>query len=229
MNTDVLTRILAKIENPIVLGTMLFLIVFIMMFKTEIAAKLFRKSRMKRGHKIKDLRNHNVFITLKRIKYEVSNMKFYTHKEFDEVKTQMCDDFTEIKSDVCSKYMMEFLDYGIESMSRDRLKKTITDLQITMHEAYINEIRTLWLDQGIEKVDVDYIIALFEKFRYDVVRSFEHRIDSIFASSSYADNFNLTLAVFEMWAMGIDLLPRDMQVTFEYLNGRFKDIDKKGK
>ena len=63
MNTDVFTQILAKIESPIVLGTMFFLIVFIMMFKTEISAKLFRKSREKRAHKIKDLRNHNVFIT----------------------------------------------------------------------------------------------------------------------------------------------------------------------
>ena len=32
------------------------------------------------------------------------------------------------------------------------------------------------------------------------------------------------LAVFEMWAMGIDLLPRDMLTTFESLNGKFKDI-----
>ena len=32
------------------------------------------------------------------------------------------------------------------------------------------------------------------------------------------------LAVLEMWAMGIDLLPRDMSTTFESLNGKFKDI-----
>jgi hypothetical protein len=27
-----------------------------------------------------------------------------------------------------------------------------------------------------------------------------------------------------MWAMGIDLLPRDMQTTFESLNGKFKNL-----
>ena len=27
-----------------------------------------------------------------------------------------------------------------------------------------------------------------------------------------------------MWAMGVDLLPKDMQTTFENLNGKFKDI-----
>jgi hypothetical protein len=27
-----------------------------------------------------------------------------------------------------------------------------------------------------------------------------------------------------MWAFGIDMLPRDMQTTFETLNGRFKKI-----
>jgi hypothetical protein len=94
-----------------------------------------------------------------------------------------------------------------------------------MHENYIDDIRRIWITRKIDPNDVDYIIALFEKFRYDVVNSFEHRITGIFASHLYKTNFSLTLAVFEMWAMGIDLLPRDMQTTFENLNGKFKNID----
>ena len=225
MDTKFLTEILSKIESPILLSVILLLVVFLILFKNEIASKIFKSKRVKPEGKIEDLRNHNVFTTLKRIKYEVSNMKFYTHKEFDRVKTQMCEDFTHVKSEVCSQYITEFLDYGIESMDRDKLKKTITDLQIAMHESYIDDIRRIWLARRIENADVDYVIALFEKFRYDVVNSFEHRIDAIFASNSYKNNFQLTLAIFEMWAMGIDLLPRDMQTTFENLNGKFKNID----
>ena len=46
-----------------------------------------------------------------------------------------------------------------------------------------------------------------------------------YVNSTYnKDNFALMLAVLEMWAMGIDLLPRDMSTTFESLNGKFKDI-----
>lgn len=225
MNTKLFSEILSKIENPIVLSVILLLVVFLFLFKDEIASKLFAKKQKKEVRRgIEDLRNHNVFTTLKRITYEVSNMKFYTHKEYDRVKTQMCEDFTYIKAKVCGDYMLEFLDYGIEDMDRDRLKKTIMDLQVKMHEDYVEEIRKVWISRKIKPEDVEYVIDLFEKFRYDVVNSFEHRINSIFASANYTNNFMLTLAIFEMWAMGIDLLPRDMQTTFENLNGKFKDI-----
>ena len=33
------------------------------------------------------------------------------------------------------------------------------------------------------------------------------------------------LSIFDMWAMGVDLLPKDMNTTFESLNGRFKSIN----
>ncbi len=225
MNTNVLTEILSKIDNPIVLSVILLLVVFLFLFKNEIASKLFaKKQKTKERRGIDDLRNHNVFTTLKRITYEVSNMKFYTAGEYDIVKTQMCEDFTYIKSEICGEYMLEFLDYGIEDMDRDRLKKTILDLQVKMHEDYVEEIRKVWISRKIEPQDVEYVIDLFEKFRYDVVNSFEHRINSIFASANYNNNFMLTLAIFEMWAMGIDLLPRDMHTTFENLNGKFKNI-----
>jgi hypothetical protein len=227
MNTKFVSDLIESIGDPILLSLILLLVVFSMTFKKEIASKLFKPkpTNSPTPRDISHLKNHNVFTTLRRIKYEVANMKFYTHKKYDSTKTKMCEDFTVIKSDICTKYMNEFLEYGIPQMSRDRLKKTILDLQVTMHEAYIIEIKKLWQSKDIPDEDSEYVIHLFEKFRYDVVNSFEHRVTAIFASSNYKDNFVLTLAVFEMWAMGIDLLPRDMQTTFENLNGKFKDIN----
>ena len=112
----------------------------------------------------------------------------------------------------------------IDDMDRDELKKLILDEQNNMHREYIKAIRIEWDLKGVEVGDVDYVIHLFEKFRYDVIVSFEHRINSIFGSTYNENNFELMLAVLEMWAMGIDLLPKDMQTTFESLNGKFKDI-----
>lgn len=226
MNNGILREVVESIDSPFLLSVVLMLAVFFLTFKSEISEKLFNKKKKKViiKRKISDLRNHDVFNTLKRIKLDVANMKFYTHKKFDRTKTLMCEDFTNTKSDVCGKYMIELLDYGIENMDRDKLKRTIVDLQIIMHEEYVNKIRNIWLAKKIETEDVEYIISLFEKFRYDVVNSFEHRINSIFGSANYKNNFALTLAVFEMWAMGIDLLPRDMQTTFENLNGKFHEI-----
>lgn len=184
---------------------------------------LFKKKEKKRL--IIDLENHDIFSTLVRVRNEVANLKFYTHGEYDKVKTRMCYDFTKHKSIKCSARMLDIIrTRNIDSMDRDELKRLILDEQNYMHMEYIKAIRIEWDLKGVEPKDVDYVIHLFEKFRYDVIVSFEHRINSIFGSSYNKDNFALMLAVLEMWAMGIDLLPRDMSTTFESLNGKFKDI-----
>jgi hypothetical protein len=184
---------------------------------------IFKKKEKKRL--IIQLENHDVFSTLVRVRNEVANLKFYTHGEYDKIKTRMCYDFTKHKSIKCSVRMLELIrTRGIDEMDRDELKKLILDEQNYMHREYIKSIRIEWDLKGVDPQDVDYVIHLFEKFRYDVIVSFEHRINSIFGSSYNKDNFSLMLAVLEMWAMGIDLLPRDMQTTFESLNGKFKDI-----
>jgi len=194
----------------------------------EIILPQFIKSIFKKKEKkrlIIELENHDIFSTLVRVRNEVANLKFYTHGEYDKVKTRMCYDFTKHKSIKCSARMLEIVrTRGIDEMDRDELKKLILDEQNYMHREYIKSIRIEWDLKGVDPQDVDYVIHLFEKFRYDVIVSFEHRINSIFGSSYNKDNFSLMLAVLEMWAMGIDLLPRDMSTTFESLNGKFKDI-----
>ena len=184
---------------------------------------IFSKKEKKRL--IIGLENHDVFSTLDRVRNEVANLKFYTHGEYDKVKTRMCYDFTKHKSIKCSARMLEIVrTKDIDTMDRDKLKKLILLEQGDMHREYIKAIRIEWDLKGVSPQDVDYVIHLFEKFRYDVIVSFEHRINSIFGSTYNKDNFALMLAVLEMWAMGIDLLPRDMSTTFESLNGKFKDI-----
>ncbi len=184
---------------------------------------IFKKKEKKRL--IIDLENHDIFSTLVRVRNEVANLKFYTHGEYDKVKTRMCYDFTKHKSIKCSARMLDIIrTRNIDSMDRDELKRLILDEQNYMHMEYIKAIRIEWDLKGVEPKDIDYVIHLFEKFRYDVIVSFEHRINSIFGSSYNKDNFAIMLAILEMWAMGIDLLPRDMQTTFESLNGKFKDI-----
>lgn len=182
-------------------------------------------SNRKRKRRVIDLKNHDIFNTLTRARNEVANLKFYTHGEYDKVKTRMCYDFAKHKALKCNSYIMDVLMIrGIDDMNRDELKKLILEEQNSMHRAYIKAIRIEWDLKGVEVDDVDYVIHLFEKFRYDVIVSFEHRINSIFGSTYNETNFELMLAVLEMWAMGIDLLPKDMQTTFESLNGKFKDI-----
>ena len=175
---------------------------------------------------VSDLRNHDIFNTLKRTQYEVRSMKFYTDKKYDRVKTAMCYDFTKYKVKHCGLLMLEVAETtGIDSMNKDKLKTFIIENQMQMHTNYIKEIRQHWSSKDINDKDIDYVLRLFDSFRYDVIKSFDHRITSIFGASYYDTNFSILLAVFDMWAMGIDLLPRDMQTTFESLNGKFKNLN----
>lgn len=227
---DILTSLLKAIDHPILAAIIILCIALTFIFKDKIFTYITLPSlQVKKNnsvHKIKSLESHDVFNTLYRVRNEVKNSKFYTHGDFDATKTKMCSDFANFKVEVCYKGFKDFIsDDDLDTMQKDKLKIEITKLQNKLHEKYIEQIKDHWRRRGIALADAEYIVDLFENFRYDVLASFEHRINSIFGTSYHKNNFDLMLAVLEMWAMGIDLLPKDMQTTFESVNGRFKKID----
>ena len=191
-------------------------------FHKDISKLITRK--WSKENDIKDLKSHDIFNTLQRVKQDVSHMKFYTNGVFDANKSRMCSDFAKFKCNVCSDSFVEFLYNDFSKISSDELKQLVLSEMWGMHREYIKQIRAFWLEKGISNEDVDYVIELFEKFRYDVVVSFQNRINGIFSSSYHKNNFEKILACYEMYSMGIDLLPKDMLTTFEALNGRFANI-----
>ena len=227
MNDRTILRLFESIENPYLITAIILVISLAVIYKEAIIKNVIGKVFKKKSpvQKIQDLLQHDVFSTLERATHEVKVMKFYTHKEYDKVKSKMCYDFTKSKSRTCAMHMRNIARFpDMETMTNMELKNFIIKAQIDMHKDYVENTKNLWLAKGIKAKDVDHVIHLFETFRYDVVSSFEHRIESIFGSSFHRTNFDKVLAVFNMWAMGIDLLPRDMQITFEGLNGKFKNI-----
>ena len=227
MNENTILTALELIENPYLISFVLLVVIVAMIYQKSIMKLILDLLSKKKNKKqrIEDLLLHNVFVTLERAVLEVKVMKFYTNKQYDKVKSRMCYDFTKSKSRTCAMHMKNLARFPkLETMSNTELKNFIIEAQNLMHKDYVKNTKNLWLSKGIPEEDVDHVIHLFETFRYDVVSSFEHRIESIFGSPFHRTNFEKTLAVFDMWAMGIDLLPRDMQVTFEGLNGKFKNI-----
>jgi hypothetical protein len=185
-------------------------------------SKLIGKKEVKED--IKDLKSHNLFSTLARVKNEAMFLKFYSHGKYDITKSKMCSDFVKFKCDVCSLRFSDFLDNEIDKLSSDELKNIVLSDMWAMHNEYINQIKIHWLSKGLKSEDIDYAIELFERFRHDVVLSFQHRIDAIFSCEHYNNNFKKILATYEMYAMGIDLLPKDLLTTFETINGKFANI-----
>lgn len=234
MNQEILVQLVSHLkESPYLISVTIICVSLMIIFKknlvllTQTLLQLFFKGRaaLTKKQYIFILKNHDVFNALIRAGNEVNMMKFYTHGEFDRVKTKMCSDFTRHKAFHCRFHMLKIVETeGIDILHKDALRALITDSQNQMHIDYIKSIRLDWLNRGIPTEDVDNVVHMFEKFRYDVVNSFDHRITSVFGSGFHRSNFDIVLAIYDMWAMGVDLLPKDMQTTFEGLNGKFKDI-----
>ena len=221
---SVLKVIAGNLDNPVLAAVVLLLIAFMFIFKSDVPKWINRLFSLKSKITIKSLNDHDIFNTCIRVKNEISLMKFYTHGSYDITKSMMCKDFAKYKIDVCSKAFEDILNTNVEEMNPDKFKRYILNAQMDMHTNYINLITKDWRNRKISEDDISYVVNLFETFRYDVVAAFEHRINSIFGSSSHGNNTRRLLAIFEMWAFGIDILPRDMQTTFETLNGKFKEI-----
>ena len=212
-------------ESGLISSLVILVLSFMWIFKKNIPTWVNIFLSVKSKLTIKSLEHHDVFNTCARVEKEVSFMKFYTHGEYDISKSKMCKDFVKYKIKVCSESFNNILKEDIEKMNSDEFKMYIIEAQTEMHVKYIDAIIKKWRGKEIPEEDIKYIIELFEKFRYDVVKAFEYRINSIFSTTSHKNNTRRLLAIFEMWAFGIDMLPRDMQVTFETLNGRFKEIN----
>jgi len=217
------------VDNQYLILIIIIITLISVIFKKDIQRalkKLAFNRRAKSDIKVSALIDHDIFSTFSRVVNEVHNMRFYTRNEYDKTKSIMCYEFTVQKAISCQILMKELIfTEGISEMNTDKLKKLILKKQTEMHVDYVKEIRSLWLSKGIAPSSVDHVVSLFEGFRFPVIRSFEHRISAILGSSFHPNNFERILAVFDMWSMGIDLLPNDMKITFETLNGKFKDID----
>ena len=221
-----LQSILNSKLSPIMIFVLVILVVILYYFHKPITAWVTSLIKSKEKiQEIKALKSHDLFSTLQRVKQEAMFLKFYSHGKYDETKSRMSADFVRFKCLVCYEKFEEFLDNDFSKISNDELKQLMLSSMWTMHGEYVRQIKEHWLDKGIEKNNVDYVIELFERFRHDVVVSFQHRIDSIFSCEHYNNNFEKILATYNVFAMGIDLLPKDLQTTFENINGKFTSIN----
>lgn len=209
---------------------MIFIIVIFgitLHYLKDSVGKLLSRISYKKDEQIKDLIHHDLFNTFRNARNKVKNMKFYSHGKYDVIKTKMCVDFTLFKTTVCAERFEKFVERDFGKMTVDELKNEILDEMSNMHIEYIDKITAHWINKGLNTEDVYYIVELFERFRFDVVEAFATRIDAIFSASYHSSHFKKMLACFDMVAMGVDLLPKDMQTTFESLNGRFANLEYK--
>lgn len=213
--------------GPILTSIIILLGLLYWKFKEPIDSVIKKLINRKLGpdEKIQNLKSHDIFNTFNRVKQDTKVIKFYSDGQFDLAKTRMCQDFANFKVDICKKNFTELIERSNEEQSPEELKADILSSLTTMHDEYILAIRNKWLDRKIKPEDVEYVIELFERFRNPVIQSFFRRTDAIFSSTYHFTNFDKLLACLDVFSVAIDLLPRDLQETFETANGKFKNIN----
>lgn len=173
---------------------------------------------------MKSLKKHDIFSVIEDVRSMVDLQKFYTHKEFDETKTQMFQDFMNFKLDSIKDHYLLIIDEAHKCESDQELKVLILNTVRYCVQEYINQTKDLFLSKGIAVRDVDYVIDTFETWRMPTVKALQDRVNSIFSSNFHKSKYKKVLATFEVTSVAIELIPRDGVASFDQINGKFKEI-----
>ena len=120
-------------------------------------------------------------------------MKFYTHGQYDKVKSKMCLDFTKYKTEVCGSRMKSLIKTrGIDKINKDENKRMhaqvenvlrisklekkeleidtrrewyyiVTEVRLKKGESVTFRYRTLIADKNITKAELDLMQSKFAK------------------------------------------------------------------
>ena len=174
--------------------------------------------------KIKELKHHDIFRTISRVRRVCNKHRFHCNKEYDATKSQMFSDFMDFKLNAVRDNFKELIDKAPDAVDNDHLKDMCFDAVSNSISKYISETRVHFVKKGIAYKDADYVVDLFERWRSETVSSVQNRINSVFASKYHETKFQNLLAVLELISMAIDLIPKDGIAAFNSFNGKFKSV-----
>ena len=175
--------------------------------------------------KIKELRHHDIFRTIERVRIVTNKHKFYHREGLDVTKSAMFKDFMSFKLDAIKHHFGDLILKASDAKDNHHLKSLCFDAVTAATKEYLNATKIHFLEAGISIKDADYVIDLFERWRLETITSVQHRINSVFSSKYHETRYENLLAVLELISMAIDLIPKDGIGAFESFNGKFKNIE----
>lgn len=173
-----------------------------------------------------DLNAHDLFNVIEDVRRDV---KFHVFPD-DPNKTKIFHEFMEIMLNTI-KVNLKKLIIQIAVMNkdgkeapRDELKYQIMKTLGLLVETYCKDAERHLIDRKLSHDDAEYVVRLFEEWRSQTRDSINQRVNAIFASEFYSNNFSRTLAVYELISVSVSLIPKDGIRSFESMNGHFKRI-----
>lgn len=175
-----------------------------------------------------DLSYHDLFSVIFEVKSAIKRYHF-DEEDGGETKTRIFHDFLNIMLNEIFENMKQLIQtisaqHKAGDVSRDELKQTIRKALNVIVDNYCMKGEHHLIDKGLTKRDATYVVELFENWRSETRASINSRIDAMFASSFHTNNFQRTLAVYELISVSVSLIPKDGIRSFKEMNGKFKTI-----
>jgi len=175
-----------------------------------------------------DLSYHDLFSVIFEVKSAIKRYHF-DEEDGGETKTRIFHDFLNIMLNEIFENMKQLIQtisaqHKEGDVSRDELKQTIRKALNVIVDNYCMKGEHHLIDKGLTKRDATYVVELFENWRSETRASINSRIDAMFASSFHTNNFQRTLAVYELISVSVSLIPKDGIRSFKEMNGKFKTI-----
>ena len=233
--------------SPVLTWSLMLIVIFIYTFKTTITQKIkeiklsvlltpWFVAKEKKTIPIitqklyDDLNTHDLFNVIEDVRRDLKHRTFVG----DPNKTAIFQDFIKIMLEEIRKNLKKLIvevavmNKDGKEAPRDELKYHIMKVLGSLVESYCGKAKHLLIEKGLKGEDAEYVVNLFEEWRGETRRSINDRINAIFASEFYDNNFSRTLAVYELISVSVSLIPKDGIRSFESMNGHFKRIEYKG-
>jgi hypothetical protein len=231
---DVFLKILEKITEPIYLTIIAISSLFIFTFKSSIKKMIenFRindvfkaEKKVSFKYKIEDLINHDVFSILEIRKKDISE-KFYTHDEFDEVKTKVFQDFVKLKMNSTIYNLERIIKEYSNEMNEAELKTHIVSCFLDCNDDLGDRLRNHFKLKKISETKANILMTTFLEVRRETMEIYLEAIERVFASPFYETSFQKINAVLESVAFESKNMISTISKTFHTVNGIFKEIKK---
>lgn len=205
-----------------ILSILCLIVIIFLIFKKEIVESVKNLQRPKTKKKIDSLIYHRFFTVCDEVERIILGMSFITKGAFDKTKTKMMHTLIQMKCATMKKHFTKLLlSPEIDSWGHLELQAKFKFTLMEVVKDYNEEALTTYVKWGIDYDDANFLINTYEEYRACMVSVFIDGIDSILMNTDYEGNFNKVNTLMETCCIAIGVIPRDVQSSFEAVNGRF--------
>ncbi len=183
--------------------------------------------RKRQKKSISELQAHRMFLVCREVIKKVEEIELTTHGEKDVVKTRLMKILINEKIDTITRSFLKLIQEDrIETFSSNFLKNKISKMLFDLINEYNKNCHDVYLSLGISAEHSKFLLQSYEEWRSDMVEGFTDSVDDICVNDDYSSNYDKLSAIFELVAISMHLIPKDVKGALNQVNGLFTEYNK---